>query len=293
MRRWVCALTVLSGISLLSGCKSGPLASVSAETTSLLAANESTQLDPRLDMIRSKGQLSEEYKKAKETLKRPNRVMLANARFKEDMGVSQRNAIALEEARQIYTNMLTDNPNSVEAVLGLARIDTHADRLVDAERMFKSALTLFPGDNNVLAETASFYTKTDRPSEAIRLLQPAIQKSPEHRALRETMATALVQADQPEAAVPHFEKAVGRASAFYNVGLLLMKRNQDRAAQGYLNQALDRDPAMDEARMALTEIAKRASGGARENPDRAVRHAAGRVTESFDIQQLSGFEPPQ
>ncbi len=288
MRRWVCALTVFSSISLLCGCKSGPLASLSTGATSLIAANESTQLDPRLDMIRSKGQLSEEYKKAKETLKQPNRVMLANARFKEDLGVSQRNATALEEARQIYTNMLTDNPHSVEAVLGLARIDTHADRLVDAERMFKSALALFPGDNDVLAETASFYTRTDRPSEAIELLKPAIQASPEHRALRETMATALVQADQPDAAIPHFEKAVGRASAFYNVGLLLMKRNQDRAARGYLNQALDRDPDMHEARMALTEIAKRASEG---GLDRAVKHATGQATESFDIQQLSAFEP--
>lgn len=259
MSRWHCAVVLASSLAVLSGCQSGPLAQSNKSSAS---AGGSQSLDPRIAGLdqsgsiadkllgRSDNKVSKEYAEAKKVLKQPEKLMLLNAQWKESVG----KPAALEEARAIYTTILQDNSESVDAMIGLARVDHQADRLEDAERLFRSILTRYPTHATAITEAAKFYNDTDRPNEAMAILRPAIQADPEHRGLREKMGIALVKSGQPEQAIPHFTKCVGTASALFNVGRLLAEQQHTDEARQYLRRAIERNPEFEAARTLMATL---------------------------------------
>ena len=70
-------------------------------------------------------------------LKDPSKLDLAYAKWQEQLG-------NMTEARERYQRVLHDEPQSIEALLGLARMDQLAGRLPEAEQGFRKALKNSP-----------------------------------------------------------------------------------------------------------------------------------------------------
>jgi tetratricopeptide (TPR) repeat protein len=225
-------------------------------------------------------QISKEYADAKANLKNPEKLMTAMARYQENVFEVQKNPQAMEVARQTYSTLLTDNPNSLNAMLGLARVDHKADRIADAERMYQTVAAKFPTDSTAMAAVAGFYNDTDRPKQAYELLPAAVERDPENRDLRQQIGIALVKSGRAEEAVEHFTKVEGQASAYATIGQLLANQKDFSGARDYLGRAIKRNPELPGVKTALAQLSsmgdiRQAGANALQNAQGQIRRAAG------------------
>lgn len=178
---------------------------------------------------------------------------LAWSKLKEEEG-------KLTEARTGYETVLAAEPNNVDAILGMARMNVKAQRLVDAEQGYGKALTLQPKSPVVLSECGKFYVELQRWDKAIPLLQDAQRIEPHEKSHQFTLAVALTKAGRTSEALPHFTEAVGEAAAHYNVGRLLVETGKKTEAEEQFKLALAKDPALTDAEFFLNEIRTERSG---------------------------------
>lgn len=292
MSRLSYALLVVSGLSFLSGCQTDRFAGLSRQdAVSTGVPDPAVDLDPRVARLQDRKwfkkseELPEEFVAAKQGLKNATNLYEKLAEYHVGAAVSQNNPALLEKARQKYTTLLKDDPNSLNAMLGLANVDLKADRIGDAEKMYKTVLARFPNDSTALAAVAGFYNDTERPQEVLRLLPEAVRRDPENRGLRNQMGLALVRTGNPEAAVPHFTKVEGQASAYATIGSLLAKTDP-QAAETYIRRAIDRNPDLDKAKQALASLTadrmERSSGEIRQVSGRRAVKANRRLQRASD-----------
>ncbi len=172
---------------------------------------------------------------------------LAWSKLKEEEG-------HLTEARVGYEKVLTAEPNNVDAMLGMARMNVKAQRLVDAEQGYTHAMKLQPKSPAVLSEVGQFYAQQQRWDKAIPLLQEAQRIEPHEKSHQYTLAVVLTKAGRTSEALPHFTEAVGEAAAHYNVGRMLVETGKTREAEEQFTLALAKDPALSDAEYFLNEI---------------------------------------
>ena len=177
----------------------------------------------------------------------PLRVTLAWAKMKEDEG-------RLTEARDGYEKVLAQEPQNVDAVLGMSRLNVKAQRLVEAQQGFDLALELLPKSAVVLREVGNFYSIQQRWDKAIPLLQEAQRIEPHEKSHHFNLAVALTKADRVDEALPHFTEAVGAAAAHYNIGRMLVETGKTAAAEQQFTLALAKDPKLTDAQFFLDEI---------------------------------------
>lgn len=268
-------LILFFGVASLAGCRSATRSDGVPGFASGRGAEAaaSADVDPRVAQVEQDAKKwfnkaeptkrEESFSEAKANLKDPEGLYLKQAEYL--ITAAKSNPEALEQARQIYSMLLKDDPRNKNAMLGLAKVDLKADRLEDAERMFKTVVKRFPADNTVLASAAQFYNITDRPSEAVLLLKDAVKANPESRELRQQMGVALASSGRAEEAVPHFTKVSGQARAYAQVGRLLFEQGDRAAAEQYSKRALQRNPTIRDAQVILASM--KGSGG-------GLRHAA-------------------
>ncbi len=291
MIRFSSVMVLACGVGVLTGCQSERFArndAAAGSSASGIVQAAAQQLDPRVTSREggswfkkpSAQPISKEYVDAKANLKNPEKLMTAMAQYQEAVSEVQKNPQAMEIARQTYTTLLTDNPNSLDAMLGLARVDYKADRIQDAERMYQTVAAKFPADGKALAAVAEFYNETDRPKQAFELLPAAIQRDPENRDLRHQMGVALVKSGRAAEAVEHFTKVEGQASAYATIGQLLAEKKDFAGAQDYLSRAMKRNPDLPGVKTALAQLGsmgniRQAGANALQNAQSQVRRVAG------------------
>ena len=76
---------------------------------------------------------------ARKKLKDPHKLDLAYAKWQEQIG-------NVTEARERYQRVLHDEPHSIPAMLGLARLDQLAGHLAEAEQAYRKTLKSAPND---------------------------------------------------------------------------------------------------------------------------------------------------
>lgn len=175
------------------------------------------------------------------------KLTLAWSRLKEDEG-------SLTEARSGYEKVLSEQPNNVDAMMGMARMNVKAQRLVDAEQGYVHALELRPKSSAVLSEVGKFYAQQQRWDRAIPLLQDAQRIEPHEKSHQFTLAVALAQAGRTSEALPHFNEAVGEAAAHYNIGRIMIEAKKTAEAEQQFKLALAKDPSLKDAQYFLQEI---------------------------------------
>lgn len=180
-------------------------------------------------------------------LKNPTKLDLAYAKWQEQLG----NAT---EARERYQRVLHDEPQSVEAILGLARLDQLAGRTAEAEQGFRKALKVSPNDPLVLDALGQFYASQEKWPQAIDILKAAVQAAPNDNTIRFHLAVATAKSGDIATARPLFVNSVGEAEAEYNLGLILHDQGKLDLAEQHFTQALVKKPTLEQAQYWLNEV---------------------------------------
>ncbi|WP_291175705.1 tetratricopeptide repeat protein [Gimesia sp.] len=184
---------------------------------------------------------------AKNKLKDPDKFYVTHGQLQEKMG-------DLTSARTSYEVALGENPKSVEAVLGLARLDQVAGRKMEAEKGFQKALEMSPKDPQVRASIGQFYAAEQKWDQAVALLGEASKAAPADKNIRYQLGIAMASAGDYQAAMPHLIRAVGEAEAHYNIGYILRDRGELQASESQFLQAVLLKPEFNEAQYWLDEI---------------------------------------
>lgn len=180
-------------------------------------------------------------------LKDPVRTHLAYAQLQEHSG-------NLNDARESYQIALEQDAKSVEAVLGLARLDQLAGRDRDADLQFRKALQMSPDNQHVIESVAHFYVAQERFDEAVKLLERGVAADPQNRKMRFNLGVALARTGNMRQAETQFVQAVGDAEADYNLGVILYEKGDIADAEKHFQRAVARKPALVQAQNWLDEI---------------------------------------
>ena len=159
-----------------------------------------------------------------------------------------------DEARRSYEKVLATDARSVDAIIGLARLDQLAGRKAEAEAGFQKAIRIEPRSGRTLDALGQFYVDQKRWDEAIVTLQSATAAAPEEKNFRFHYAIALAKSGQIEQAVPHLIETVGSAAAHYNIGLVLHDRGELGASEEQFAAAVLENPRLQPAQYWLTEV---------------------------------------
>ena len=174
-------------------------------------------------------------------------LMLAHGQFMEQQGQAT-------EARESYEKVLRKDSHSIEAMVGLARLDSLAGRTEDAEKKLKEAERLAPKSPVVQAAYGQFYADRKDYPEALARFQQALRDAPENQSIRTQYAQTLARAGNFDQSLAQFTQAVGEPAAYYNLGLILHEQGRDEEAEEQFVEALTRNPKLTQAQVWLDSL---------------------------------------
>ncbi len=180
-------------------------------------------------------------------LKNPAKLHLTYARWQEQLG----NLIV---ARENYEKALGENNKSVDAVLGLARINHLSDRKLEAEQGFQKALRMAPNNPDALDAIGQFYISQDQLDKGTDYLKQAVLAAPTDDTYRFNLAVAYARKGEIESARSHFMQTVGNAEAHYNLGYILFEDGKLAQAKREFQQAVMKKPDLQKAQLMLEEV---------------------------------------
>ena len=164
-------------------------------------------------------------------LKNPVKVHLAYALWHEQQG-------NLLEARNSYNKVLEKNSKNIDALLGLARLDTQLNRLSDAESRLQKAQKLAPKSAQVAAAVGQFHAAQRDWPRALEQLQAARTLSPYEPTYPFQLGIVQARSGDLVAALTSLTEAVGPAEAHYNLAVILQEQDRSAEAESHLKQAL-------------------------------------------------------
>ncbi len=89
---------------------------------------------------------------------------------------------------------------------------------------------------------------------SLQALEQAVQLQPTKALYRNNAATVLVEMHQDQRALAHLAAVHGAADANYNLGQLLVERNRAADAAPYFQAALQQNPGLQQAQVALAKL---------------------------------------
>ncbi len=177
---------------------------------------------------------------------------VASARMAEKAG-------DVKKALDLYNTALRTNGRDRASLIGLARLQHKIGKTDSAVEVYRTALNIYRGDAVIMNDLGICYAKQQRLNESISMLQAATEAAPDREMYLNNLAAALVEANRTNEAITRLSRARGPAIAHYNVGYLLDKSGRKNEAAVYLNQALEIDPNMRQARLLLDSHAPQVS----------------------------------
>jgi Tfp pilus assembly protein PilF len=191
---------------------------------------------------------------------------LAHAQYEEALGNTAGARKSYDEqranyaaARKSYEQVLAADAKSVDAVIGLARLDQVAGRVGDAEQGFLKAVRIDSNSPRSLDALGQFYSDQGRWNDATATLQKALAASPDDRAIRYHYGIALAKAGQIDQAHPQLVSAVGEAAAHYNLGVILHDQGDLIGSEQEFEAALLQNPRLEQAQKWLKDVRREQS----------------------------------
>lgn len=232
-------------------------------------------------------------------LKNPSQLDLTYAQWQEQLG----NLPAAEES---YRRVLKDHPNSLDAMIGLARLEQLAGRPDSAEQAYRRAVQVAPGNPQTLDALGQFYASQKRWADAASAHAMATQAAPDNAVYRHHYAVALARAGNVGEALAQFTQAVGEAEGHYNLGYILYEQGRTDLAEREFLQAVALRPDLEAAHAMLDELRRGGEDDALLARDgatagRPVMQTAAaapadyrpRVTQAGTAGVQGGYQPPQ
>lgn len=208
----------------------------------------------------------------------PEELKLAYARWMEELN-------QVVEARKHYTAVATTEPDNVEAILGLARLDQVTGQYAEAEQKYKKAVRMAPESANSQYGLGQFYASQLRWQEALDHLSASMLADPENTAFRYQLAVALVHTGDVDSALPHFIRTVGDAEGHYNVALILNEEGDLDGAEKHFLLAVTKKPKFEQAQQWLTELRDQRENRTTSGETLAKHQQAQIVPEALQIQE--------
>lgn len=159
-----------------------------------------------------------------------------------------------DDARRLYETALSHDAKSVDAVLGIARLDEYAGRTADAERNYEKALGLDPRNAQALTSFGMFYASQKRWNEAIPRLQAAVAAEPNSADCRYNLGLVLANSGNATDAVPLLAAKVGEPHAYFETAFILNQQGRKAEAVHHLQIALAKKPDLEPAYRMLAHL---------------------------------------
>jgi len=192
--------------------------------------------------------------KTEKDLKQPMQLHLSYAKLQEQLG-------HLTEARSSYEKVISREPKSVEAIIGLGRLDSLAGRHEQAEQRFRHAVEVSHNSPEALYTLGQYMASQKRYTEAIVELQKAVRAMPKNQQYVYELGLTLARTEQYAEACQLLTTVSTEAEACYNVGYIALQELQrEQIGEQYLNRALQLDPELQQARMLLTQQKAKKAG---------------------------------
>lgn len=186
--------------------------------------------------------------KTEKDLRNPMQLHLSYARLQEQLG-------HLTEARTSYQKVISREPKSAEAIIGLGRLDALAGRHAEAEQRFRHAVEVSNGSADSLYALGEYMASQERYTEAIVELQKAVRSSPKNLQYRYQLGLTMARGGQYDTALSVLSEVVTEAEANYNVGYIALKEGSNpQLAERFLARSLELNPELKQSRYWLAQI---------------------------------------
>ena len=175
------------------------------------------------------------FKKALEKDRQYLPALLATAKVSRAQGDN-------ETALVILARTLELSPGNIEALTEKAMVHDSLGQETQAEPLYAKVVSLRPelafGYNNL----GYNYLRQERYTEAIATFSRAMSLEPGNKRTHNNLAAAYTLYGDEESALQLFEKSVGKAAAYNNIGYIYMTKGQWDKAEKAFKHALDLNP---------------------------------------------------
>lgn len=157
-------------------------------------------------------------------------------------------------ARESYQQALNRWPGQVDVLRAAARMEDRLGQLAVAESLYHQAVAANPQHAGALNDLGLCLARQGRLDESVQVIEQAIQLQPTKALYRNNAATVLVEMRQDQRALAHLATVHEAAEANYNFGQLLVQRGRAVDAMPYFQAAVEQDPQMQPAHVALAKL---------------------------------------
>ena len=159
-----------------------------------------------------------------------------------------------EEAERLYQKALSLNAKDLGGLMALARLRDRQNRTDEAVAYYQQAARAHAKEAGVYNDLGLCYAKRRFYHDSITSLQKAVQLQPQKPLYRNNLAAVLVETGDVDGAYAQLAAVHEEAVAYYNLGYLMYRKGQPKAAAVLFNKALERKPSMAEARIFLERL---------------------------------------
>jgi tetratricopeptide (TPR) repeat protein len=152
----------------------------------------------------------------------------------------------IEQARSQYKHALAMWPDNIDVLRSAARMEDRLGNLQWAEYLYQKAAAANPRHPGVLNDLGLCLARQGKLEQSVQTIDKALY--------RNNAATVLVELRQDQRAVAHLAAVHSPAEASYNMGQLLVQRGRADEAEPYFVAALQQDPKLREAELALAKL---------------------------------------
>ena len=157
-------------------------------------------------------------------------------------------------AMALYQKTLHMAPSDTRAMISYARLLDRENNFREAERLYQQALALEPENAVALNDLGMIYAKQGMLDAALVPLGKAVALHPSNQRYCNNRAIVLIDAGRVEEALEQLTRVHGAATAHYNLGYLLARRELNDQAVSHLQQALSLNPQLVPAQQLLASL---------------------------------------
>jgi tetratricopeptide (TPR) repeat protein len=206
--------------------------------------------------------VKEEEKKAP-----PVKMLFAMATMKEGTAETSKDpemqARLRDEARCIFQEVLKTEPDNVEAVRGLARVYVRMGDYGRAQETYRKALAQHPREVALWYDCGMMHDRKKDWPDGIKCFEQGLAISPENQDCLKALGFTLARAGQFEQSLAYLTRAVGAATAHYNLARMQLhlaeklpaeRTPREDLARQHLRHALNENPSYEDARNLLARL---------------------------------------